>query len=822
MDDGELDLLADELMQVMAGDAWWHLQSGVAQAPESRLTVLVLKLDRFKKALLDDDLDSARTAWTVVFREVRDLATSHPEALGELAEWVTTLRDYPEDLAAPDVAAPVREDVLRHSASGDTLHGSAIVTGAIIHAHFTGGDTPPGDTPPGDHRSDFRDGQFTGPVQGNGVQNNNYYGPGPHHALPAVAHWPRLDRADPVALGVRRTRRLSDEPVLPAYTERDCDAGLGALVRNAARSGGLVLVTGEPLSGKTRTAWAALFGNLSGETRIYAPSPGTDLRGLPAVLRGRGGENTVVWLDDLEGHLGEKGLTAAVLAELVQQSTPVIATMGDEAYDLHRFGASPSARLLIGVEPVELSCEWSPAELARLDGPLSDHRLSGARGERGDRGVTEYLAIGPELADQWRRAGRRTGAHPRGYLLVRAAIDLARCGARGEVALDVLRAAHRMYGPDDVRAERESFEDALAWATGIQHGVTGMLVPGRGENTWRAYGSLVADAEDQAQGFTSPVPLEMWLLALEAVRGVARFRTVVFERAHAVLERRAAGDPDVLMALGRIDREFGDEAAAERWFRGAADAGSTEAAGAMGRLLAARGDGAAAIPYLEMAARAGDVEAQGALGAALADRSVHWLTRAAEAGDGAAAHRLGELSTGVGDNHEARRWYVRAVEMGHEEAAGSLGSLFHEWHELEVAERWYRRALAHTTSGSMYYRAANSLALVLRERDPDDPEVESLYRAAAEAGSVSAATNLANDLRDRGETEEARRWFEVGHARGSYYAAAALAAMLWDQGAEAEAEEWFHKAAEAGHHEAEDILAELARNRPIAPDNVEG
>ncbi|MEV5677227.1 MULTISPECIES: tetratricopeptide repeat protein [unclassified Streptomyces] len=811
MDDAELKLLADELIRVMAGGDWERFQLA-ARAPGRFLAGFAAQLGEIRDVvLLDDDPDSATTAWSMVFGEVEDLDSRHPAALAALTR---ILRDF---AAAPDDAAPVREDVVRRFAPGDTLHGSVIRTGTIRNLQFTVDDAP------SDHpRSDFRDGTFTGPVQGNGIQNNNYYGAGPHHALPAVADWPQLDRADPVALGVRRTRKLPDEPVLPAYTERDCDAGLGALVRNAARSGGLVLVTGEPLSGKTRTAWAALFNHLSGGTRIFAPSPGTDLRALPAVLRRRGAENTVVWLDDLEGHLGEKGLTAAVLADLVRETTPVIATMGDEAYDVHRFGAAPSARVLIGVEPVELSCEWSPAELARLDGNLSDHRLSGARHGRGDRGVTEYLAIGPELADQWRRAGRRAGAHPRGHLLVRAAIDLARCGARGELALDVLRAAHRMYGPDDVRAEQESFEDALAWATGIQHGVSGMLVPGRGENTWRAYGSLVADAEDQAPGFTSPVPLGMWLLALEAVRGVARFRAAVYERAHAVLERRAAGDPDVLMTLGRIDREFGDEPAAERWFRRAADAGSAEAAGAVGKLLAARGDGAAAIPYLEMAARAGDVEAQGTLGAALAERSLHWLTRAAEAGDGASANRLGDLSAGVGDNHEARRWYVKAVEMGHEEAAGSLGSLFHEWNELEVAEHWYRRALAHTTSGTVYFRAANNLALVLRERDPDDPEIESLYRAAAEAGGTSAATNLANDLRDRGDTEEARRWFEVGHARGSYYAAAALAVMLWDQGEEAEAEEWFRKSAEAGHHEAEDILAELARNRPGAPDNVEG
>ncbi|MEE1738926.1 tetratricopeptide repeat protein [Streptomyces sp. BE147] len=801
----ELESLADDLMRVMAGGEWKRFRSDAKRVPGNVLGNFVVRLGRIKNVLLDGDPDSVGTAWSMVFREVLDLNRRFPSALSVLRE---TLLAFP---AGPDDAVPLREDAVRRSSPDGTSDGPAVATGAIHQVRATGDSTPSGG-----HRSDFRDGAFTGPVQGNGVQNNNYFGPHAYHATPPVTEWQQLGRADPVALGVRRSRRLPEEPVLPVYTGRDCDTRLGALVREAARSGGLVLVTGEPLSGKTRTAWAALFSNLSGTTRIYAPPHGTDLRGLPAVLRERHGENAVLWLDDLEGHLGENGLSAAVLADLVARGTPVIATMGDEAYDTHRFGTPASARVLIGVEPVELSREWSLDEMSRLVENMSDRRLVGAYYAGNDRGVTEYLAIGPELADEWRRA-RRANAHPRGHLLVRAAIDLARCGAGDDLALDVLRRAHRLYGAEYVRAERESLVDALAWASGVRHGVTGMLVAGRGRNTWRVYHSLVADAHDQAPGFDSPVPLEMWPLALEVVRGVSMLRDDIHRRAHAALEPDADGDPDVLMVLGRIDREYGDEAASERWFRDAADAGSTEAAALVGKALAARDEAVEAIPYLEAAAEAGDTEAQRELGSVLAERAEFWLTEAAEAGDGPAAQRLGDLHRGQGHTGSAMQWYLKAAACGQEaNVAWQVGSLLHDWEQPEEAEKWYGKAVAQGDA-----RAMNNLALIRDEAGAKE-EAERLYRQAAEAGNSSAACNVGHLLQGRGKTEEARHWFELSHGMDDYNAAYALAVMLEDEGNEAEAEEWFGKAVEAGHHCAEQALADLRAAREEGPDNVEG
>ncbi|CAM5357158.1 hypothetical protein SCYAM73S_05432 [Streptomyces cyaneofuscatus] len=134
-------------------------------------------------------------------------------------------------------------------------------------------------------------GAFHAPVVQAGTLNggmHTYYGQQPPPAACpgrrlAPARRGRPDRLRRAAYPEDR-RRATAAPVVG----RDGDGVLKERVRTAARSGGLVLVTGEPLSGKSRTAWAAMLTNLPGTTRFLGPAAGTDLRGLPAVLRGRG------------------------------------------------------------------------------------------------------------------------------------------------------------------------------------------------------------------------------------------------------------------------------------------------------------------------------------------------------------------------------------------------------------------------------------------------------------------------------------------------------------------------------------------------------
>ncbi len=491
-------------------------------------------------------------------------------------------------------------------------------------------------------------GAFHAPVVQAGSVNggvHTYYGQPPYFSLPPVSEWPQLDAADPIALGVRRTRRIDDESPLPPYVARDVDVVLEARVRGAAAVGGLVLVTGEPLAGKSRSAWAAIVRNFSGTTRVLAMPAGADLRGLPALLRGRGSERCVVWLDELEGHLGEHGLTSALLAELVHLRVPVIATMNDEAYDVHRFGGQARARVLAGVEPVELSSEWTEPELLRLEDSHSDFRLEDADTWCEGARVTEYLAVAPELWDEWWRA-RRLNAHPHGHLLVRAAIDFARCGTDdAPIPLAVLRKACALYEQEAARAAGEPFEDALDWATDIRHSVAGMLIPGGAPDTWRVHSSLFSGAETRPG--SPPVPLGLWLLAGEAMREAPPYLGAVLATAENELVHLADGNPEVALVLGHLHEATGQAENAQKWYRHSADAGGVEAAGIVGRALATRGEMAEAFSYLERAAEAGYTDARDHLVTVLVDRAVFWLDRSVEDGSPTAADYARRLREAV-------------------------------------------------------------------------------------------------------------------------------------------------------------------------------
>ncbi|MFD6798354.1 tetratricopeptide repeat protein [Streptomyces cyaneofuscatus] len=514
-------------------------------------------------------------------------------------------------------------------------------------ARAVGGGRTPAPVPSGPvaraTANSVQDGVFHAPVVQAGTFSggvHTYYTQPPHSTLPPVTDWPQLDTADPIALGVRRTRRLPGESPLPPYVERDSEEELGDRVREAAREGGLVVVTGAPLSGKTRTVWAALAANLPGTTRVFAPSPGTDLRGLPAAVRGRGEAGCVLWLDDLDGHLGEHGLTPAVLADLVRLRVPVLATMEDEAYDARRFGTADRARVLDGTRPVELNRVWSDSEWEHLHALDEEPRLRSARLWRGAHTVPEYLAVCADLVEEWRRAARPT-RHPRGHLLVRAAVDLYRCGVpHGAISEGVLRDAQKLYPDAYAAAETESVEDGLAWAAEQRYGVSGLLVPREKEGTWGVFGGLLADTVDRPDDW--PVPLDLWMFALETVRTEGA-RWTIRSSAHAYLVEQAKGDPMAAAVLGDINVALGDLETAEFWCRKAADAGHIEAAAAAGELMVARDASAEAIPYLEQAAEAGIVRSQYSLGILLLDRAKSWMNRAAEAGHPLAARALPRL-----------------------------------------------------------------------------------------------------------------------------------------------------------------------------------
>ncbi|WP_329218015.1 hypothetical protein OG352_17540 [Streptomyces sp. NBC_01485] len=651
---------------------------------------------------------------------------------------------------------------------------------------------PPGDT------IGFYGGEYHGLAVG--VLNHTTYASPPGvFMVPDPGSWPEVEGADPVTLGVRPTGRHFGDPGLPPYVPRDIDERL----RGRIAQGGLLVITGGPLTGKSRTAWAAVVRDAAPRTRVYAPDPGTDLRGLPALLRGRGG-TYVLWLDELENHLGEHGLTRGLLTELKALGVPVVATMSDEAYEEHRFARGAASQVLRLAGSERVSSRWSRQELGRLSTEF-DARLDEAEQRRGATGVTQYLAIGSELWELWHRSGLSNSRHLYGHLLIRAATDLARCGVTGDIPRQLLHEACQCYAARQpaARAERQAFQEALDWAARPQHGVTGLLVPGAphrvgdSDETWRAYGSLVADAERASSG--KGVPAAVWRCALAGTGYDSEVHGTVRATAHAVFAVRAeAGDAEAMHMLGLLAEDAEDEATALDWFRKAVDAGKEELSGRLGELLLRRGEAEQALPYLRAAAegKPGGQEMRLIAEAhlALAEQA---LRKAELGGDMAAAHRLGDLLLGRGDLSRASHYYAEAEVQGYAPVARSAAVFFLLCHETEVAEVLLARA---TAAGD------KEAARLLNDAQKPRQTLDDAENYFSDGHPLDAAHHGAV-LEKMGLVEQARKDYEQGYANGDAYAPYRLALLLEKQNNPAEAALWLRKAADMGHPAAKKALA---------------
>ncbi|KUL28968.1 hypothetical protein ADL12_28090 [Streptomyces regalis] len=705
------------------------------------------------------------------------LRRNHPQEFSDLK---AIAAEYPAPLPPPTGTASgdTPGEPRSLAADGDT---GVVVTGDNARA-VTGGLT---DHLTGDH-IDFRDSAFHDRVVG--VQHNHY------GTVPAPAQWRPVGEVGPREFGVRPTRPVPGLPDVPPYVPRDRDEDL----RTQLAGNSLVLVLGEPCVGKSYTAWQGVR-SLEGH-RLYAPDPGEDLRPLAAALQGNPG-TYVVWLDELTGHLGPGGLDLRLLGRLNDLGAVVLATMSPDEYYRRRAGTAPGDRVVAAARTVELGREWSEAELARL-AALDDRRAYPAYMWSGREGVASYFAVGHHLFDEWRRVGTQL-EHPRGQLLVRAAVDFARCGVTGAVSAELLRRVQELYRAED----RESFEDALAWATAPMFGVSGLLVAGEEDGTWRAYGALVSEAL-RSGGDLEPVPDEVWWTLLDAARepdAPLDFTAVLDAARTALHDRVEAGDAAV--ALGFARHTEGDER--EGWLRRAAQAGDAESAGWLGRLLAERGDAGEAEPFLEKAASAGDAGAATLLGKLLRDRAMGWLRAGAELGDPEAAHRLGQLLMADIDIDGAAHWYDIAVGAGYAEVATSYAALLRLADEPHLVEVWFRRA---TDAGDP--RAVQQLLFNPASHSVD--ETVRFLEAEAENGVAMQATNLGVFLEEHGRVAEAGSWYLKGHAGGDAYAAYCLAGLREREGASEGAQRWYRRAAAMGHPAARVALGET----PDSPATV--
>ncbi|KND35162.1 hypothetical protein IQ63_15080 [Streptomyces acidiscabies] len=616
-------------------------------------------------------------------------------------------------------------------------------------------DVVPDLTPPHRDHVDFRNSTFHAPVTGSVAGDVFINHPASPH--PAPTTWPTLGAADPLALGVRAALRLAGWPRLTEYVNRDVEDGLEGWFEED----GLLVITGRQFAGKTRTAWEALFVELPPETRVYTPSPGTDLRDLPRLLKDRPGRY-VLWLDDLDAHLRERDLDPTSLAELRGARVPVVGTMSDDVYEAHMAAADTLAHRVLAQARVErLSTVWSAPELERA-GSSADPRLVEALEWRGTTGVTQYLALAPLLARTVHRAAGARSRRPLSDGLLLAAIDLVRCGMRGDIPLGLVTQMQSSY---TYSRRPETGQEEWDKVFAEVYGITGLLMKGTADNTCRLYGSLVADALREP---LDSVPAATWRLALKGAADDPEAHHAVRSTARAHFTPRAeAGDPGSMYMLGLVKEADGDAETALHWYRKAADGGLVRVSEQVGRLLLARGAPGQALPYLRQATdHAPTPTAHRLLAEAhltLAEQSLH---RAADTGDRTAAAHLGDLELRLGDASRAAQYYLRKDQPT--PLARNLAAYHVLRGETETAQPYLERA-AHDGDD----RAVRILD-DLRAGPQTLQDAESYFRGSTDPQDLA---HLGVVLERSGRSTEALQTYDEAAAQGDAFAQARAEAL---------------------------------------------
>ncbi|WP_159033088.1 tetratricopeptide repeat protein [Streptomyces fodineus] len=623
--------------------------------------------------------------------------------------------------------------------------------------------------------------------------------PGNSHApVPAAAQtaalgiWETVAEADLLGLGVHRARAAGgdgDGPALPPYIPRDVDDRVRAELRAAAGSGGFVLLTGDSTAGKSRTALEAARAVLPGHL-LLAPPWDADLR----LLRPAAGEpeydRHVLWLDDLDHYLRPGGLEPSLLTSLIRARLVILATLRDERYDTlrdaaddvtgeggpGRMAAETGLRVLNMVEPVVVRRLWSEAELARV-AQADDDRLHEAHARHGIHGIAEYLAAGPELLAEWRRAERSTarGGHPRGAALVAAAVDLARVGMIGDLPAALLNEAHHHHlkALGGAALRPESYDDAVTWASQVRYGVASLLMEGEEDGTKRPFDYLV-DSVARDPG-APDVPESVWLAALKY------------------------SDDRTRPLIGQAASLSARWAIAEQAWRPLAEAGEMEAViNYTSALLFQRMDPAEVEPLLRPLAEAGSALAQVNLAAVLKMRgedeeAERWWLAAAEAGDALSAFNLFTHYRAEGEDERAETFLRNAAEGGYPRAMATWATLLHLRGDEAEAEPWWQAAAEAGDTEAMYVHG-HTLRLC-----GDDDQAEPWLRRAAERGHVRAAEILGRVAEERGDLIQAETWWRVAAEGGNAEAANELGVLLSRRGDRAEGATWYAKGAESGH-----------------------
>jgi hypothetical protein len=158
-----------------------------------------------------------------------------------------------------------------------------------------------------------------------------------------------------------------------------------------------------------------------------------------------------------------------------------------------------------------------------------------------------------------------------------------------------------------------------------------------------------------------------------------------------------------------------------------------------------------------------------------------WLRNAAEQGNTAAQHMLGDMHYGdqgmPQDYTEAARWWRKAADQGHRGSQNKLGGLYANGEgvaqDYAEAAKWYRMAAEQGHAAAQY-----SLGILYengRGVPRNETEAARWYRKAAETGDPAAQNNLGVlHAKGRGVPQDyaqAHLWFSLALVQGDANAA---------------------------------------------------
>ncbi len=380
-----------------------------------------------------------------------------------------------------------------------------------------------------------------------------------------------LGFADPFSIGVfvsvlaeaaQRDRRDagSADAAVPPYVPRVVDAALcGALEEPAlAQSARLVVLRGDPKSGKSRTLWeavrvlpdkllvAVIQPDPAAEPQDAAYAPLSALARLDRPIARSGGCDLLIWVDDAHAHL-RRGLTRDTLRRIGATYPQAIVAMTVHSADLDA---------LRSVDPPLHDLLRRPFEELILRQTLNEQELATAQdaypalaGEADLARLPELFAAVNLLTDIYSHHG---ADEPAGVAVARAAINWQRAGMPpgsldGPTLRGLVRLAYADIAPNRI-LDDQSFQTGLDWAT-TEVAAFAALVrreSSRGSEAprFRAFDSVVswADVHDP------PLSPRVWRYVIESAGdvdrlsvGIAAFQAGRPEIAISAFQQAAAG-----------------------------------------------------------------------------------------------------------------------------------------------------------------------------------------------------------------------------------------------------------------------------------------